>query len=170
MRSSLRERLGPRVRIRAVSRSGSGSGGGYALEARRRAFETVTAVQALIRRGVSPSRAKAVVEDLAAGKKVFLHVPSADVKLASELARVGIDARRHQVPAAVDVAALRNRLGLTQEEFAVRFGLSVATVRNWEQQRSYPDQAARGYLTVIATDTEAAERAVEVGEEALMAR
>ena len=36
-------------------------------------------------------------------------------------------------PYAVDVADLRRRLGLTQEQFAARFGFSVATLRHWEQ-------------------------------------
>jgi putative transcriptional regulator len=45
---------------------------------------------------------------------------------------------------------LRWSLGLTQEEFAARFRLSLATLRDWEQGRSQPDQAASAYLDVIA--------------------
>jgi putative transcriptional regulator len=48
------------------------------------------------------------------------------------------------------VKTLRRALGLTQEEFAARFGLSLATVRDWEQGRTQPDQAASTYLEVIA--------------------
>jgi len=36
-------------------------------------------------------------------------------------------------PYEVDVANLRKRLGLTQEQFAARFGFSVATLRHWER-------------------------------------
>lgn len=48
-----------------------------------------------------------------------------------------------------DVAAIRRRLGLTQTAFAERYGLPVATVRNWEQGRTRPDPAGIGYLRVI---------------------
>lgn len=48
------------------------------------------------------------------------------------------------------VKTLRRALQLTQEEFAQRFGLSLATVRDWEQGRTQPDQAASTYLDVIA--------------------
>jgi len=158
------------VRIRALSRSNSGSGDGYALEARRRSFETVTAAQALIRCGVVPSKAKAAVEELVAGKKIFLYVPSADRALVRNLTEAGVETQRHRVPASIDVAAIRKRFGITQEEFAARFGLNLATIRNWEQRRSYPDEAARGYLTVIATNAEAAETAASIGEELALDR
>jgi len=49
----------------------------------------------------------------------------------------------------VDVAALRKGLGLSQADFAARFGFSVATVRDWEQQRRRPDRMARTLLRVI---------------------
>ena len=52
----------------------------------------------------------------------------------------------------VDVAQIRRRLMLSQGGFAERFGLSLPTVRNWEQGARLPDAAARAYLTVIARD------------------
>src|SRR3954451_7568576 len=48
------------------------------------------------------------------------------------------------------VKTLRRALRMTQEEFAARFHLSLATVRDWEQGRTKPDQAASAYLEVIA--------------------
>ena len=51
--------------------------------------------------------------------------------------------------AAIDVAALRSRLGLSQTRFAEKYGLSVATIRDWEQGRRQPDQTARTLLRVI---------------------
>jgi putative transcriptional regulator len=45
---------------------------------------------------------------------------------------------------------IRRALGLSQEEFAARFHIPLGTLRDWEQGRSEPDQAARAYLTVIA--------------------
>jgi putative transcriptional regulator len=50
----------------------------------------------------------------------------------------------------VRVKTLRRALRMTQEEFAERFHLSLATVRDWEQGRTQPDQAASTYLEVIA--------------------
>jgi len=49
----------------------------------------------------------------------------------------------------VDVRAARQRLGLSQPDFASAFGVSVATIRNWEQRRRQPKGAARVLLTVI---------------------
>lgn len=49
----------------------------------------------------------------------------------------------------VDVAELRGRLGLSQSEFARGFGVSVGTLRNWEQHRRQTEGPARVLLTVI---------------------
>jgi len=46
-----------------------------------------------------------------------------------------------------------NALGHNQEDFAVRFHIAIGTLRDWEQGRAEPDQAARAYLKVIATAT-----------------
>ncbi len=64
------------------------------------------------------------------------------------------DAKRVEVDV-VDVAKLRKRMRLSQNEFARRFGLSAATVRDWEQGRRYPDTTARILLKVIDRRPEA---------------
>ena len=69
--------------------------------------------------------------------------------------------RFHSMPAAVDVRAVRKKLGLTQESFAQRFGFGLDTVRDWEQERYQPDQAAHAYLLVIDREPEAVERALQ---------
>jgi putative transcriptional regulator len=56
---------------------------------------------------------------------------------------------------AIDVAAIRKRLNLSQTRFADTFGLSAATVRDWEQGRRRPDRTARALLTVISRRPEA---------------
>ncbi len=48
-----------------------------------------------------------------------------------------------------NVKRVRRSLQMTQEEFAARFHLSLATLRDWEQGRSQPDQATSAYLEVI---------------------
>jgi len=54
----------------------------------------------------------------------------------------------HRRPA-TDVRALRRKLGLSQSQFAARFGFALASVRNWEQGRSQPGGASRILLAVI---------------------
>jgi putative transcriptional regulator len=68
-------------------------------------------------------------------------------------------ARLKRVP---QVKVMRRALGLTQEEFSTRFRIPLGTLRDWEQGKSEPDQAARAYLTVIARDPEAVRKALEV--------
>ncbi len=64
-----------------------------------------------------------------------------------------------RVPAP-DVRAIRRKLGLSQAQFAAKFGFQPATVRNWEQGRTSPDGAARVLLAVIARHPEAVEDAL----------
>jgi putative transcriptional regulator len=49
-----------------------------------------------------------------------------------------------------DVAALRRFVGLTQEEFARAVGISVHTLRNWEQGRRRPEGPAIALLRIAA--------------------
>lgn len=48
--------------------------------------------------------------------------------------------------------ALRQRLGMTQAEFAEAFHLPITTLRDWEQRRSTPDAPARALLLAIERD------------------
>ena len=54
---------------------------------------------------------------------------------------------------------IRRALGLSQEDFAARYRIPIGTLRDWEQGRVEPDQAARAYLTVIARAPEAVRKA-----------
>ncbi len=56
---------------------------------------------------------------------------------------------RVHVPNQIDVRAIRDRLGLTQQEFAGEFGFSVNTLRHWEQGKRRPEGPTRAYLLVI---------------------
>lgn len=60
----------------------------------------------------------------------------------------------------VDVRLVRERLRLSQEEFALRFGFSLGTLRGWEQGRRHPDGPSRVLLRVIMEDPGAVERAL----------
>ena len=61
----------------------------------------------------------------------------------------------------IDVQAVRRKLRLSQREFALRFGFSLATVRNWEQGHRAPDGSARALLTIIDKEPDAVVRALE---------
>jgi putative transcriptional regulator len=52
-------------------------------------------------------------------------------------------------PRPVDVKALRAKVGMTQEQFAARFGFSTATLRHWERGDRTPHGAALELLNVI---------------------
>ena len=53
------------------------------------------------------------------------------------------------VPAAIDVAAVRHRMGLSQAAFSSRIGVALSTLRNWEQGRRSPDGPARVLLAML---------------------
>jgi putative transcriptional regulator len=52
------------------------------------------------------------------------------------------------------VKVLRQRLGMTQAEFAAAFHLPIGTLRDWEQHQSNPDAPARALLLAIERDPE----------------
>lgn len=67
---------------------------------------------------------------------------------------------RVHVPEVVDVKAIRAKLKLSQAAFAERFGFSVASVQDWEQNRRSPETSARILLKVIDREPEAVQRAL----------
>jgi len=76
------------------------------------------------------------------------------------------------LPKVVDVAGIRERLGqmfsgraCTQQEFASRFGFSLATIQDWEHGRRKPDHAARVLLLAIAHDPLAVDAAIKTAIE-----
>jgi putative transcriptional regulator len=66
------------------------------------------------------------------------------------------------IPPEIDVKSIRGRLGLTQQQFAVRFGFSVNTLRHWEQGRRVPEGPTRAYLMVIDREPKAVEKALRI--------
>ena len=66
----------------------------------------------------------------------------------------------YDVPGPVDVKAIRGKSGLSQSQFARRFGFSVRTLQDWELGRAQPPSAVRAYLTVIDRFPETVEKAL----------
>lgn len=62
-----------------------------------------------------------------------------------------------------DLRAVRGRLDQTQEEFALMIGVSVATLRNWEQGRRRPEGPALALLRVTAKNPRAVAEALDRG-------
>jgi len=60
----------------------------------------------------------------------------------------------------LEVKAIRDRLGVSQDKFAMILGVSKRTVENWEQGRRHPTGAARSLLKIVAADPEHALRAL----------
>ena len=58
------------------------------------------------------------------------------------------------------IRQLRNHLGLSQTEFAERYGIPVANIRQYEIGRTMPPPAVRSFLKVIAAEPERAAAAV----------
>lgn len=61
----------------------------------------------------------------------------------------GFKTHKIKVPKQVNVRAVRDKLHMTQREFADQFGFSIRTLEKWEQGIRHPEGAARAFLTVI---------------------
>ena len=61
-----------------------------------------------------------------------------------------------------DVGAIRRKTGLSQTAFANQIGVSVATLRNWEQGRRRPEGPARVLLALLAKDPDIVRRMLAV--------
>ena len=68
-------------------------------------------------------------------------------------------------PTAEQIRALLARLGLSQSQFALRFGFTIDTVQQYEQGRRTPSGPAATLLRVIAGDSEAVARALHPGRQ-----
>ena len=62
---------------------------------------------------------------------------------------------RMHYPRSVDVKSVRAKLGMTQEQFAARFGFSTATLRHWERGDRSPRGPALVLLNVIERNPKA---------------
>ena len=160
--SKFMERFGQQVRTRDVARVSSGSPVRLSLVSEAGA-NTPKAARILVKRHVALRTAHAVLTEMVDQGKAYLTVPCVEdlPTLKRDLASAGIVAKVH-APQPVDVRAVRARTSLSQEAFAVRYGLDLATLRNWEQGRSEPDVAAKTLLWTIARNPGAVENAIDM--------
>ncbi len=71
---------------------------------------------------------------------------------ALEITRGAAKPYKLHVPPEIDVAGIRDKLHLSQEDFAAHFGFTVNQIRDWEQGRSRPLGGVRAYLMIIDQD------------------
>jgi len=62
--------------------------------------------------------------------------------------------------APLDIKAVRAKVGMTQAEFAMAFGISLGTLRHWERGDRKPHGPAIVLLNVVAKEPEAVLRAL----------
>ena len=56
------------------------------------------------------------------------------------------------IPPEIDVSAIREKTGLSQDDFANAFGFTINQIREWEQGRARPIGGVRAYLFIIKHD------------------
>jgi putative transcriptional regulator len=162
MKSLLKERfarLGP-IQVIAPGSFGSPAAFVLRLPRDRKLPATVDGALSLVRCGLTLLRAKRVMEELVATRRAFVKLPKVADRMAltGELAASGIAAAAIET-GSINVRRLRERLGLTREQFAAHYGLEIETVRNWEIGKRAPDTTATSYLQAISNDPETVERA-----------
>ena len=164
MRSKLKERFERLAPIQGVDRVRSGSHADVLLRPAGSLgkVRSIDATAALARGGRSLLRAKRTIESLIDKGEVAVRIPTLESvsTLAAELRNAGVSMARIAATV-VEVKAVRLAMGLTQEQFALRFGLELDVVQNWEQGRTQPDKPSAAYLRAIAADPDGVAKSQE---------
>lgn len=59
---------------------------------------------------------------------------------------------RVHIPADIDVKAIRQKTGMSQDDFAIHYCFTVDQIKAWEQGRTRPLGGSRAYLMLIDID------------------
>ena len=78
------------------------------------------------------------------------------LKEAKAIAHGETSASRRFTVTSQDVKAVRERLGLSQNEFAGIMRVSIKTLQNWEQNRRNPTGPAAALLKIVMTEPDLA--------------
>jgi len=81
----------------------------------------------------------------------------------------GATERQVRVETNPNVKKIRTKLGVTQHEFALQFGFSLAAVRHWEQGSRMPEMSARVLLTLIDRDPDYVRRTLSLDDDSRIA-
>src|SRR5262245_8471770 len=139
---SLREALAQQGKAPASVPAKSGSRVVVAIKAKGTINRPVDLARLLMARGLSLRKAHETLNKITAGETAFVEL-FVDKKrgAADTFTPLNVAARVLAKPD-VDIRDVRTRLGLSQAEFALRFGFELDTIQNWEQGRNKPDRAA----------------------------
>lgn len=160
-------RLGP---VQDVDQNRSGSRESLVLrpEGAVSAINVIAATRALARCGIRLLKAKRAVESVIADGEVILDLPKVDSRdrLASNLAAAGMRPeflRKKPLIKSKDVSKkwvrkVREVAGLTQEQFALAYGVDLKTLQKYEQGDSVPAASILSYLQMIEADPQAVKR------------
>ncbi|MBF0502109.1 MAG: helix-turn-helix domain-containing protein [Candidatus Riflebacteria bacterium] len=85
---------------------------------------------------------------------------AASIKQAGQIHRGEIAPSRRFEITPIDIKKMREDLHKSQPQFAAMIGVSVATLRNWEQGRRHPIGPARALLKVFAENPQAVLKAL----------
>jgi putative transcriptional regulator len=85
------------------------------------------------------------------GKKAFDKIAEGLTEALS-IARGESKPAKLHIPPEIDVRAIREKTGLSQDDFATAFGFSINQIREWEQGRARPLGGVRAYLFIIERD------------------
>lgn len=149
-KSSFREALEQRDEIPVDRRGRSDSRAESVILEAGRLPRPVEVARVLCTQGLSLRKAHDAVNKLALRGVAGVALPQQHdrERLTSALLALGVTARFVKTPQ-VDPRAVREKLGLSQAEFATQFGLELDTVQNWEQGRNKPDRLAQTLLKII---------------------
>lgn len=163
-KSKFMERFGQQVRARDVDRVLSGSPVRMSLTLVPGA-NTPEAARILMKRHAPLRTSHAVLTEMLEKGVGYILVPVVEDfdALRAELEAIGVIAKVH-APMKISAREVREDTGLSQEAFALRYGLDVSTLRNWEQDRSEPDAAATTLLWTIARNPSAVESSIDMEE------
>ncbi|HBT96821.1 MAG TPA: transcriptional regulator [Desulfobulbaceae bacterium] len=84
----------------------------------------------------------------------------ASIKEAGRISRGEAPASRSFFVEEQDVKSIRERLSLSQNEFARLMRVNIRTLQNWEQRRRRPTGPAAALLQIVANAPEAALKAL----------
>jgi len=158
-KSSFVEQFGQRVQTRVVDRVSNGTKERINLKAKPGFIATVTLARELIRHGVKGAVAKQVAETLIAGHAVQVVVPHfARSSLKPALDEIGVVMKEPRQADGAALKSVRDRLNMSQEQFANSLGLGVRTLQNWEQKRTELDAPAALLVKLIEAAPEVVQR------------
>lgn len=138
------------------------------MSADRKDANSIAATMALAKRGPSMLQAKRAIESVLDFGEAAIELKKVESReaLALDLAAVGFRAsflpRLEKAASKKALASwirdVRQRAGLTQEQFAITYGFEIKTLRKYEQGESTPAAAVMSYLRTIGCDPVAVKR------------